>query len=230
LETAARNLVQWPADCLDDHRSKVRAAELAEQGWINFYGEHPGASYTPDFERGFLDGYADFLYAGSPGLPPALPPKDYQRPRYQTPEGHQAILDWYEGFARGVAAAKASGLRQLMVIPPSGAVVDLPASRMGPMPLPPVPSGPLPLTPAEPHPEHEATPPPKLLPSAVETPAPSNPRISRGVESGPSIGKAAELGPPNPQGGYVSWKPAPLNISPASTGAVQPVHYVEEPR
>lgn len=216
FETAVRNLVQAPADCIDDHRTRARAAELAEEAWGSYYAEHP-AAYTPDFERGFREGFAEFLYGGDPGVPPAVPPKDYQRPRYMTPEGHQAILDWYAGWTKGVAAGKASGLRQLMMIPSSGAIIDLPPSRLGP---PPLPGPPVPLVPP-PQPEQDLTP-PRPLPPQADSPAPPGPPAGKAPEVGPPVSQAPEASPPAAPGGYVSWRPVPVRVSRGSSAEPRP--------
>jgi hypothetical protein len=86
-----------------------------------------GTNYSKDYACGFKDGYADFLDYGGTGLPPATPPFRYRTTCYQTPEGHQAIEEYNAGFAHGAAAARASGLRNLKVLP--GVGVGLPPTR-----------------------------------------------------------------------------------------------------
>jgi len=87
----------------------------------------PEANYSHDYAHGFKDGYADFLDYGGSGLPPATLPILYRTTCYQTPEGHRAIEDYYAGFAHGAASARASGLRNLKVVPGNG--VGLPPTR-----------------------------------------------------------------------------------------------------
>lgn len=45
------------------------------------------------------------------------PPERYQRKRYTSPEGCQAIEEWFAGFRHGAATAMASGLRNLQLVP-----------------------------------------------------------------------------------------------------------------
>jgi hypothetical protein len=76
----------------------------------------PSLSYSPDYGLGFRDGFTDYLDAG-PGNVPALPPRHYWKSRFQTPEGHQAILDWYDGFSHGAQVAAETGYRQFITLP-----------------------------------------------------------------------------------------------------------------
>ena len=48
---------------------------------------------------------------------PPVPPHRYRRKDYMTPQGYQAIEEWFMGFRHGSSTALASGLRQLVVIP-----------------------------------------------------------------------------------------------------------------
>lgn len=132
---------------------------LAREALEHFEGEHAGVPYSRDFRCGFKDGYADYLFAGGTGNPPPVPPRCYWNACYQTPEGHQAIEDWFAGFQAGAAAAKASGKRELVTVPASTA---LPPSDPPPQLPPPPPPPSLPVSPQT-TPE-EVLPPPKPLP------------------------------------------------------------------
>jgi hypothetical protein len=80
---------------------------------------------------GATDGVGAALVAGGTGaagaagcgaiveapICPPVPPNQYRRKRYMTPEGVAAVEDWYAGFRHGAATAMASGLRNLVVIP-----------------------------------------------------------------------------------------------------------------
>jgi hypothetical protein len=74
---------------------------------------------SPDFAHGFKDGFADYVYAGGTGEPPPLPPRYYWKTRYETPQGHQAIADWFAGFRLRAELARESGYRELVMIPSS---------------------------------------------------------------------------------------------------------------
>jgi hypothetical protein len=122
ISYATRTLVVEPVHyCLtaDNIVETHRNYRLAEEAWkeiMNAESEHP---YSADYAAGFKDGFADYLYAGGTTEPPPLPPRHYWKARYETPEGHQAIEDWFAGFRVGVSVAQQSGIRQWVTIPSS---------------------------------------------------------------------------------------------------------------
>lgn len=95
----------------------VRYRKLAEQAWLESLCSNSGQDYSVHYERGFKDGYAGYLDANGCLLPPALPPKHYWSARFQTPEGHRAIEDWFLGYQHGAQAARASGQREFITVP-----------------------------------------------------------------------------------------------------------------
>jgi len=116
-EDAARNLTEAPIRSIDDVHLKMRLKKLARRAWEEYAAAHIDQHFSSDFAEGFRSGYADYLYEGGPGLPPAVPPFPYQLRPYETPQGHLAIDRWYAGFALGSDVARASGLREFVVIP-----------------------------------------------------------------------------------------------------------------
>jgi hypothetical protein len=119
LESGAHTLLVQPLDyCLPEElcRSSERHRRLAAAAWHEFALGAMSNDYSGDYAIGFQEGFADFLDAG-PGNVPALPHRRYWRACYQTPRGHQAILDWYEGFRAGALAAADSGYRELVTLP-----------------------------------------------------------------------------------------------------------------
>ena len=96
----------------------VRDASLAEEAWEEVCARD-GEIYSRHYRRGFLEGFRDFLNMGGTGDPPTLPPRSYWRIYYQTPEGHDAIQDWFDGFRHGSSVAKASGIRDFVTVPVS---------------------------------------------------------------------------------------------------------------
>jgi hypothetical protein len=96
-----------------------RNYKLAEESWESIINTAPGHNYSLDYAEGFKEGFADFLYAGGTGEPPPLPPRNYWRSNYETPQGHQAIEDWFDGYRHGAAMAQQSGYRQWVTIPSS---------------------------------------------------------------------------------------------------------------
>lgn len=96
----------------------LRDKSLAEEAWDEVCARD-GEAYSRHYYRGFVEGFHDYLDSGGTGDPPSLPPRSYWRVYYQSPEGHQAIEDWFAGFRHGAAVAKASGVRNLVTVPVS---------------------------------------------------------------------------------------------------------------
>ena len=131
----ARDTVFEARRVTDDCCEKIRDRSQANAAWDDFQKCGPAGSYSADYARGFKDGYANYLYAGGNGEQLPTLPERYWGVRYQTPDGYQAIQDWFAGYPQGVAAAQQSGLRELKVFP-----VDLPdpdGSAIHPYPVPP---------------------------------------------------------------------------------------------
>jgi len=103
-----------------------RNHKLAGEAWEGIAKAEPELTHSADYADGFKAGYADYLYAGGTGEPPPQPPRTYWRIHYETPEGHQAIEDWFAGFRHGASMAQQSGHRQYATIPSSVRPRDAP--------------------------------------------------------------------------------------------------------
>jgi hypothetical protein len=201
-------------ECLE----KARFCKLAEEAWAKCQAHNP-QPYSKDYADGFKAGFIDYIDAGDNPDPAWLLPKCYQKLRYETPEGHQAMQDWFAGFRQGEAAAKESGYRDLLIL-------NLPVMSLPPPPPVPPGSG---LPPGTPVPS--AVPPALSLPAPVPADAPpvlSPPRRlpppggkpgaeSQGPENGPAV-KIIPAPPPrknNLPTGLSAWPP----VAPTSTRA-----------
>lgn len=123
VESGARNLVGEPAHYptnVENGLMCTRDHNLAAEVWRNYQASHPECAASCDFGWGFRQGFADYLYSGGTGQPPPVPPRDYWKIQYQTPEGLHAIEEWYAGFKAGTEAAKATGIRERVVVPVTG--------------------------------------------------------------------------------------------------------------
>jgi len=115
----AENVVIHPlewnrySDALGRH---LRDKSLAEEAWDEICARD-GDIYSRHYRRGFFDGFNDYLDGGGTGEPPVAPPRGYWRVYFQNAEGHQAIQDWFEGFRHGASVARASGVRDFVIIP-----------------------------------------------------------------------------------------------------------------
>jgi hypothetical protein len=144
---------------------------LAEQAWKDLVSKTPEPQFSEHYEDGFKDGFCDYLFLGGSGSPPPLPPRRYWKRQFETPEGHLAIGQWYDGFVHGAAAAEASGYRQFVAVPPS----------LGPVPYSMIDAAPMQLQPA---------PAPNVAPPAEEVPLPAAADVSRhgdGLEALPPV-------------------------------------------
>lgn len=118
LLTGARNLLVEPIagytlECLEAKRNEA----LAVAAWKSVMQEHPGVEFSVHYAEGFRQGFVDYLNAGGTGAPPPVPPRKYWGVRYETPEGHAAMQDWFAGFRHGAALAAQSGYREFIVLP-----------------------------------------------------------------------------------------------------------------
>jgi hypothetical protein len=156
-----RNVVEAPIQGADDCLTVRRNERLADEAWRQVVKSNPEVKFSPDRGDGFKTGFADYLYVGGNGQPPAVPPFRYRLERYQTAQGHVAIMEWYDGYREGSAAARASGLREVIVLPLAAPPINALPERTG--------AGPMPQreVPTEPNPE---LPPPRTVPPVEAAP------------------------------------------------------------
>lgn len=160
LHYATRNLFEAPANGIDDCVERSRLRDQGEEAWQALRQAHPEPAYSVHYHDGFVEGFADYLYAGGNGEPPISPPWKYRRVVYETPEGRRAVEDWFAGFRRGAHAARDSGIRELVLVPTATS-----AGGVGREPLvPPAAISASPPTPAEP--AEPTLPPPRTMPGA----------------------------------------------------------------
>jgi len=124
LANSFRNLGEWPILCTAECRRTARDCARSREAWQEAQAACPDQAFSKDYAEGFKAGFRDYLDAGGSGQPPAAPPFRYWLARYATPEGHQAVEDWFAGFRHGSAAAQASGYRALNIIQLSAPPVD----------------------------------------------------------------------------------------------------------
>jgi hypothetical protein len=107
--------------CVEDHIEDAleyrRDRQLANEVWDNTCGGCPGQEHSGDYVRGFKDGFVDYLYRGGNCEPPAIPPHRYRKFRYQTPQGYQAIENWFAGYRAGATAAHETNYRRWITGP-----------------------------------------------------------------------------------------------------------------
>lgn len=109
-------------DKIEDTLEYRRDRQLANEVWSETCGCQPGQSYSDDYVHGWKDGFVDYLYRGGNGEPPPLPPARYRKFRYQTPQGYQAIEEWFAGYRAGATAARETNYRRWITGPVAAAV------------------------------------------------------------------------------------------------------------
>lgn len=178
LHYGARNLIYAPCSRINGCKECVNANAVAEDSWRKFRKQNANVAYSEDFADGYIWGFADYVEKGGNGNPPVAPPYRYRKVRYETPEGHQRITDWFAGCRTGAAAAQASGYRELVIMPlavpppsPTPAQMMYSSGGMGGYPEQMLPA-PAPL----PAPEPEHLQPPTPVPEPVRPPAPAEPQ------------------------------------------------------
>jgi hypothetical protein len=119
-------------ECFMEHEERSRNWKWAEVAWRDVCRANPHTPCSRHFAEGFKTGYAEYLYAGEPGTPPALPPRQYRGVAFQTPAGYRVIEDWFAGFRYGVVVARSEGYRDLIIGPTSLSEPPMP----GPPPVP----------------------------------------------------------------------------------------------
>lgn len=181
MHTGASVLTHKTRETLDDHAEMRRNEKWAKQAWREVVQGCGEGTFSKHHAHGFRDGFADHLYRGGDGEPPALPPFEYRKLHNQTPAGYQATLDWFAGYRHGALVAKQGGFRELV----TGPSVLRAAGPLTPV-HPPGPVGPAegsaPIAPALPPPTPIPTAP---TPQPAPTPAPAAPRTPQQMPPGP---------------------------------------------
>lgn len=114
---AIRNLGSEPLRGHDWMVLNFRFKGWAAQAWnetVKAAGEH---HYSIDYEKGFKEGFRDYIECGGTGEPPAVPTLCYRTAIFRDPRGQQAVQDWYDGFRHGSQVARESGLRETILVP-----------------------------------------------------------------------------------------------------------------
>jgi hypothetical protein len=180
-------------DCVDDARERHRNRKLAEATWKPIAQADP-CKYSPDHARGFVDGFSDYLFWGKEE-PPVVPPARYRGFSYQTPQGYQAIEDWFDGYRHGVAMAVESGYRRLVTGPVSTTLPEGPERVL----IVPVPA---PGKNIDPAPPAAMLGRPDLAPLATQTPLPEatrqpDPPSAQAAPTVEQVLPAARFAPPS---------------------------------
>jgi hypothetical protein len=100
----------------NEKQTRRRDAALARRAWTEVVAQSGGGGFSKHYERGFLTGFADYMFRGGDGQVPLVPPRDYWQLGYQSERGKQAVDDWYAGFRHGTEECRARGYREMVVV------------------------------------------------------------------------------------------------------------------
>jgi hypothetical protein len=164
IYTGTSDIAAETKTALTRHQLAKRARKQAKAAWQLVAAK---GSYSKDYEGGFKAGFVRAAWWGTED-PPVIPPKSYWSAGYQSPEGHQAIADWDDGFRLGMSVATQTGAALSVKLPSP----DLPSSPL------PAPEDRVPATPPDvpreiaipqnPETNAETLPPPRLVPHRTE--------------------------------------------------------------
>ncbi len=164
---------------------------LAQSLWKQYETAHPNLPNASDFGKGFRAGFVDYLTAGGNGCAPPIPPAKYWVTG-SPPEQRQAANAWTQGFREGVAAAKATGYREQIVLSLTKCESPPP---LPPSPPAPHPTGPAPVPPPSPGPVPQPLPPPRPVQPEDLPPPRQVPQAGRLPTKPPSPGASAPVAP-----------------------------------
>lgn len=103
-------------DAFTEMETNSRNHILAQKAWGHWSWVYDDLEHPIHFSRGFKAGYRNILDGGN-GCQPALPPKIYWKPAFQTPVGKLKTYHWFDGFSHGALAAKQDGYDGIGSIP-----------------------------------------------------------------------------------------------------------------
>lgn len=112
----AQNLISGPYDVMQECAFRCRIRTEAQATWREICRQQ-GRGSSAAYARGFEDGFVDYVDAAGTGEPPAAAPIHLRRGLLHSDRGQADIEDWFAGFRHGVSVARASGLRERVVMP-----------------------------------------------------------------------------------------------------------------
>lgn len=127
LDTARRVAYDEPKVFADEEDKEISLATYRSWGERVF---RESGAYCPesltaaDYAWGFREGFAQYVFAGGSGDPPAMPPRHYWQSDFRNAEGAIAVKSWFEGYRRGAEAARLGGYREKVTLRLSASLLD----------------------------------------------------------------------------------------------------------
>lgn len=111
-------------DKRDEKASLAAYRSLADEAWATHGDNCPEGCFAGDYAWGFREGFAQYVYAGGTGEPPAVPPRPYWQLDLRTPEGATSVQSWFEGYRFGARLAREGGYRKTATLTVSASLAD----------------------------------------------------------------------------------------------------------
>ncbi|TWT96163.1 hypothetical protein Pla108_32500 [Botrimarina colliarenosi] len=108
----------------DDLASLATYQSWADEAWAETGACCPASCLEIDYAWGFREGFAQYVYAGGTGEPPAMPPRPYWQVDQRTAEGAAAVNSWFAGYRHGASVAREGGYRAATTVRLSGSLKD----------------------------------------------------------------------------------------------------------
>lgn len=160
------NVVVSTGRVVNEWKTRAYYRCQADKAWAEIRRSCPGERFSTDYAKGFKRGYVETIDRDGTPVPPCMPPYCYRSWHYESPAGHEAITEWFDGYRHGAVVAANSGYRDSVVVPlavpgrdkmpnpfpgpgdmgPSGAE-DLAPPATLPMPRESIPADPVPVAP-----------------------------------------------------------------------------------
>ncbi|QDV77615.1 hypothetical protein [Botrimarina mediterranea] len=108
----------------DNEVSLATYRTWADQAWAEAGACCPEDCLAADYAWGFREGFAEYVYAGGNGEPPAMPPRPYWQADLRSREGAAAASSWFAGYRHGARVARDGGYRAATTLKLSGSLRD----------------------------------------------------------------------------------------------------------
>lgn len=99
----------------DRVRSRQLYLQWADQAWRSGASAE-AACNSPTYLTGFREGFAEFVYAGGNGEPPAVPPREFWNADLRNERGQTLADLWFAGYRHGARVARDGGYRDMVVV------------------------------------------------------------------------------------------------------------------
>lgn len=118
FQNVRRTLVSEPSEFnwqRDAQRSRQLYLRWADEAWRTS-GSAEASCDNPSYRAGYREGFADYVFGGGNGEPPAVPPRQFWNVDLRNELGQREADLWFAGYRHGAATARERGYRELVVV------------------------------------------------------------------------------------------------------------------